>query len=112
MKDLANVIKGCADINRLRILKLLQRKPMCVCELRHILGVTQPAISRHLKKLQKAGLIASEQDGLWRNYFLHGENEYSRGILKNISKWCNRSPIIRADRKKADATNRTKICNK
>jgi ArsR family transcriptional regulator len=112
MKDLVNVFKGCADINRLRILKLLQKKAMCVCELRYILGITQPAISRHLKKLQKAGLIGSEQDGLWRNYFLRGENEYSKIILRKIAVWCNAAPIIKADRKKAATTNRTKICKK
>ena len=57
------VLKAVADRNRLRILKLLESKHMCVCELAFVLGIKQPSVSRHLKKLKEAGLIDNEQDG-------------------------------------------------
>ena len=42
MKELEKLLKALADKNRLRILKLLEVRKMCVCELASVLGITQP----------------------------------------------------------------------
>ena len=99
-------------MNRVRILKLLQQKKMCVCELHYILEITQPAISKHLKKLQKAGLIKSEQDGLWKNYFCVRKGTYAKTLLELLDQWLNDDSIIVADRDKAQMANREAICHK
>ena len=70
MLDTTETFKTFADKNRLRILNLLQQRKMCVCELAFVLQVTQPSISRHLKRMKESGLIGDEQDGFWTNYFL------------------------------------------
>ena len=57
MEILDKTLKAFADSNRLRILKLLEKKKMCVCELAFVLGITQPSVSKHLKKLTSTGLI-------------------------------------------------------
>lgn len=70
MENIELFLKTLADKNRLRILMLLSQQKMCVCELAHILGITQPSVSKHLKRLLQVGIINSQQDGFWTNYFL------------------------------------------
>ena len=55
MQDCTGLFKVLSDNNRIRIINLLERRPLCVCEIAHILGVTQPSISRHLRKMKSAG---------------------------------------------------------
>jgi len=40
-------------------------EPVCVCELVPALGLSQPTVSHHLKKLTEAGLLSREQRGVW-----------------------------------------------
>jgi len=57
---------------RLRALLLLAREgELCVCELTHALGVSQPMISRHLAQLREAGVVRDRREGLWVHYSLH-----------------------------------------
>jgi DNA-binding MarR family transcriptional regulator len=62
--------KALSDEKRLGILKLLEFREMCVCELTAALGVTQPNLSHHIKKLESAGLVNSERRGKWVYYSL------------------------------------------
>lgn len=113
MKDLEKLLKVLADKNRIRILKLLQKKPMCVCELAFILGITQPSVSRHLKKLKGVQLIAKEQDSFWTNYYLaQSDNLYAASLLKNLHIWLSQDTTIQKDLKKAKTANREKLCCK
>ena len=112
MENLDLIFKCFADRNRLRILKLLEKQKMCVCELVFILGLTQPSISRHIRKMKKAGLIESEQDGFWTNYYLAAKNIYATILLKNLNNWLNDNAIIKADLQKAKKADRQKLCCK
>jgi len=112
MKELDIIFKALADINRVRILKLLQKQKMCVCELAFVLGVTQPCVSKHLKKLISSGLVASEQDGYWTNYYLATGNQYARSLLGNLRYWLNGDSVIKEDRRKAGKADRKKLCCK
>ena len=113
MKQLEKVFKVLADKNRLRILKLLEKKKMCVCELAYILGITQPSTSRHLKKLRGAGLIKDEQEGFWTNYFLSTACcHYAKTLMKNLYAWLNDDPLIKSDLEKARKINRCELCGK
>ena len=112
MNNLETALKALADKNRLRIVKLLQHRNMCVCELADILEITQPSVSRHLNKLKSAGLISSKQDGLWTNYFLkEADTLYGRILISNIKEWLNNDKTIVTDLKKATTTDRNKLCN-
>ena len=112
MKNLDNTLKALADINRVRILKLLEKRKMCVCELAYVLAVSQPAISKQLKKIVKAGLIDSERDGFWTNYFISPKNDYAKKLLKLLSVWLNDESMVRLDLKRANKANREKLCCK
>ncbi|MFN2286748.1 MAG: ArsR/SmtB family transcription factor [Chromatocurvus sp.] len=56
---------------RLRTLLLLwQEGELCVCEMAHALGVSQPMLSRHLAQLRQGGLVCDRRRGLWVYYRL------------------------------------------
>ena len=54
----------------MRILKMLEQRPLCVCEIQYVLKGSQPNVSHHLKTLYDAGLVESKKDGLWVDYRL------------------------------------------
>lgn len=112
MKELDMVFKALADINRVRILKLLERRKLCVCELAFVLGITQPSVSRHLKRLGKVGLVGSEQDGFWTNYYLRKDNVYGRVLLRSLKDWLNDEVVVKKDLEKVKKANRRKLCCK
>ncbi|MEM0057715.1 MAG: metalloregulator ArsR/SmtB family transcription factor [Candidatus Bathyarchaeia archaeon] len=62
------IFKALADVHRLRILKLLEVREMCVCEIMIALGLTQPTASHHLGILENAGLIKGRKEGKWVFY--------------------------------------------
>ena len=112
MKDLERLLKALADKNRLRILKLLEARKMCVCELAFVLGITQPSVSKHLKKLSAAGIVACEQDRFWTNYYLRKDNESLKMLLSCCKKHLSSNVTIKGDLEKLKRVNRTKLCCK
>jgi ArsR family transcriptional regulator len=65
------VLKALADRHRLRIVNLLLQadgEPVCVCEIRPLLGLSQGTVSHHLKQLLEAGVISRERRGTY-SYF-------------------------------------------
>lgn len=69
----ADVLRALADPARVRIMNMLATsdgEPVCVCHLIEPLGLSQPTVSHHLKKLMDAGLLEREQRGKWAYYAL------------------------------------------
>jgi ArsR family transcriptional regulator len=68
----AALFKALADPHRVRIVNLLATSAtsVCGCELTGPLGLSQPTVSHHLKKLVDAGLLTREQRGPWAYYSL------------------------------------------
>lgn len=60
---LAKLFKAAGEPTRLRILNLLRRGSICVCDLQAVLGLPQPAVSRHLAGLRHAGLVLDFREG-------------------------------------------------
>jgi len=60
--------KALADENRIRMIKLLMLREMCVCELMVALDLTQPTTSHHLHILEREGLIKKRKEGKWSYY--------------------------------------------
>ena len=79
----ASVFKALADPGRVRIVNLLANAPgpVCVCDLTAELGLSQPTVSFHLKKLVQAGLLEREQRGSWAYYSV---NEGALGRLATV----------------------------
>ncbi|WP_305043992.1 ArsR/SmtB family transcription factor [Geoalkalibacter sp.] len=70
MKNIARLFKALADETRLRILALLTRGELCVCDLMSILDLPQSTVSRHLAYLRNAGLVVDRRQGVWMYYQL------------------------------------------
>lgn len=67
---LVQVMKALADPGRVTMLKLMEERALCVCELTLCLQLAQPTVSRHLKVLEQAGLVTRQRDGQWVEYSL------------------------------------------
>jgi len=108
------VLKALSDKNRLRIIKMLQIKPMCVCEIREVLGLANSTTSKHLSILKSADLIFEKRENKWINYYLNQttQQKYSKEMLELIEKWIENDPLIINDRTKVEGVDRFNICNR
>ena len=68
----AELFKALADPARVRIVNLLATagEPVCACNLNEPVGLSQPTVSHHLKRLVDAGLLEREQRGKWAYFSL------------------------------------------
>ena len=89
MKEFIRVMKALSDPSRVKIIKMLQHKKMCVCEMKEALGIAQPSVSKHVKILEDAGIVDHKKDGLWVDYFLTDGNRspYVASIIGNMRHW-------------------------
>ena len=89
MREFIKVMKALSDPNRVKIVKLLQRKVMCVCEIQEALGLAQSTASKHLKILEDSGLIAYSKEGARVNYRLDdgSRNPYAATLLGSLKHW-------------------------
>ncbi len=112
MKDFVKVMKALSDPNRLKIIKMLQHKTMCVCEMQEALQVAQPTVSKHLKLLEDAGLVAFRKDGTWVNYHLTdgGNSPYVASLLGNLRHWLEDDQQIADLIEKIPMIRRENIC--
>lgn len=70
-QQLAVRLKALADPGRLRLVSLLlasDAQEACTCDLTEPLGLSQPTVSHHLKKLSEAGIVVGERRGVWTYY--------------------------------------------
>ncbi len=112
MRDLTRIFRALSDTNRLRILNMLQVKPLAVCEIREILNLAVSTVSKHLSILRDAGFIIDEKEGRWVNYRLDipSTNPRINALLPLIQKWISEYPQAQEDRKKAKVVDRHVIC--
>jgi ArsR family transcriptional regulator len=114
MRAFLKVMKALSDPNRVKIIKLLEQKRMCVCELRGALKIAQPTVSKHLKILEEAGLVNYRKDGLWVNYFLTDgrSSPYAASLLGNLKHWLEDDAEVAELVKKVPFLNREELCRK
>lgn len=114
MKSFIKVMKALADPNRVKMIKLLQRRMLCVCEIQEAVGLAQSTASKHLKILEEAGLIRSSRDGLWVNYRLAEEpdNPYAAALLREVRAWLEDDPGVVALVDRLPAVRRESLCGR
>jgi len=112
MKDFIKVMKALSDPNRVKIIKLLQRKVLCVCEMQEALGLAQSTVSKHLKILEESEFITFSKDGLWVNYRLSdgANNPYAACLIGNLRHWLDQDADVAALLKRLPEINRETIC--
>ena len=79
MRELCDTFKLTSDSSRVRILMLLSRRELCVCQLMGVLGMAQPLVSRNLSLLYRAGFLKDRKEGKMVFYRL------KRGLPKPLS---------------------------
>lgn len=86
----AELFKALGDPARVRIVNLLAtaQGPVCACDLYEPLGLSQPTVSHHLKKLTDAGLLEREQRGKWAYFSLEREAIEKLAAVADLKEVC------------------------
>jgi ArsR family transcriptional regulator len=85
----AELFKALADPARVRVVNLLAGSgPACVCELVEPLGLSQPTVSHHVKKLLEAGLLEREQRGKWAYFSLKRDAVEKLAAVADLNEAC------------------------
>ena len=96
IETLAEIFKALSDPTRLRLVQLLndckpgvcKGGPLCVNALAHQLGVTQSAVSQHLRVLRQTGLVRGQRHGNFMHYALdpHGLDRCRAALNDTLGK--------------------------
>ncbi|WP_028545619.1 ArsR/SmtB family transcription factor [Paenibacillus taiwanensis] len=85
LSQMSDQYKLLGDKTRLTIVALLNEQELCVCEIVAVLGLSQPNISQHLRKLKASGMIKETKKGQWVYYSINRELEpYLQDVLKHL----------------------------
>ena len=99
MRNLVKIFKALSDTSRLRILKMLEERPLCVCEIRDVLGLANSTVSKHLSLLRDVDFILDDKDGRWVYYSLNpAKTAYISELAPLVSAWLDDDAQIRADK--------------
>ncbi|MBE9550888.1 MAG: winged helix-turn-helix transcriptional regulator [Proteobacteria bacterium] len=112
MRAFVKVMKALSDPNRVRIIKMLQHKVMCVCEMQAALQIAQPSVSKHLRILEDAGLVTFHKDGMWVNYQLAdgSASPYAASLLGNLRHWLEDDSELAEIMKQLPLIRRENLC--
>jgi ubiquinone/menaquinone biosynthesis C-methylase UbiE/DNA-binding transcriptional ArsR family regulator len=96
-------LKAAGEETRLRILALLFEAELTVSDLTDILRQSQPRISRHLKLLAEAGLVARFREGAWAFFRLADHGQAAQAVRALIARLDERDPVVARDRERLGA---------
>ena len=114
IEEKTKLFKSLSDSNRLRILKMLQTKPLCVCEITDVLQLATSTVSKHLSILKETGFIIEEKDGKWVNYLINTRPSDARisSILSTLDFWISDDQLILIDKQKVQKVDRVEVCSR
>jgi DNA-binding transcriptional ArsR family regulator len=109
--DVAKVFKALSDPTRIRILRLLRGRDLCVCELMSVLGMEQSRISHQMRVLREAGLVADRRNGRWMIYRIPGRSRalVERVLGGGIGDRLDKVPQVREDARKLELCRRENL---
>ena len=102
------MFRAFSDETRLRILHLLAKGELCVCDIMDVLDAPQPKVSRHLSYLKRAGLVSDRKEGPWRHYSLSpSKSSFQKRLIGCLDACLDEAPILRRDALRLGAVRRT-----
>ncbi len=111
LKEIDRIISALSEVNRLRIVAVLTFRPLAVCEIKEILGLSFSTVSRHLSLLKEARLIVSEKEGKWVHHRMNPELDAEiQELLQNLLNLISDDNQIREDLEKARIVDKNIIC--
>ncbi len=84
VKKLTKIFKALSDETRLKILKILEKGEICVCEIVSFLNMDQPKVSFHLSILKSAGLIKKRKEGNRIFYSIDDSDLFKRFLILSV----------------------------
>lgn len=114
LEEKAKIFKVLSDPNRLRVIRMLQGKSLCVCEIKEVLKLANSTVSQHLSILKESGFIVESKDGKWVNYKInpHPSDPVVASILSMISFWLGEDQTIKRDLIQIETVDRNILCSK
>lgn len=107
MREAVKLFKALSDPNRLRILMMLKRRRLCVCEIQSVLDLAPSTVSKHLSILRDTGLILDEKEGKWVHYYINPQKqETAEALFVTVENMLRREEIVREDAKKVKTVNK------
>ncbi len=99
LREYEVVVKAASDPNRVRILKMLERGELCVCQIVAALNLSPSTVSKHLSLLHAAGLVEERKVGRWVHFRLAeaAVNEYAQPFLALLRGWLAKDATVKAD---------------
>ncbi len=98
MTDSVQLLRALADETRLRILALLARRELCVCQIAEVLDIGQSKASRHLAHLRNARLVSDRREGPWIYYSLaEADGDLHRRMLQWLGQTEGEIPMAACD---------------
>ena len=112
MRDVVKVFKALSDSNRVRILKMLEVRPLCVCEITRILNLATSTVSKHLSILRDVDFILDHKEGKWVTYSLNreGNSAYVEKLLPLVSEWLADEKTVLEDQQKIRDFSKDNLC--
>ena len=113
MRYLVKIFKALSDTNRIRILKMLQVRPLCVCEISDVLGLANSTVSKHLSILKDTDFITDRKENKWVIYSLNRTTleNYVRDIIPLMQEWLPNDSTVRRDVDKVLYVDRNILCS-
>jgi ArsR family transcriptional regulator len=102
VKDVTRMLTAVADPTRLRLLRLIHRQELCVCELMDAVQLPQYAVSRHLRELRRVGMVEATRSGRWMHYRISAKAAAS-GLYQDLLKLLDVHTHDLAETKRDDA---------
>jgi len=111
LKQYLKVMKALSDRTRVKLIKMLQARELCVCEMQATLGLSQPSVSKQLRVLEEAGLVESRKEGLWMIYRVAAKADsiYAEHLQSMLRQWLNDDREIQEVVQVASTQNRCEI---
>lgn len=113
MDEFLKVFKALGDKNRVRIMKMLEVRELCVCEITEILKLAPSTVSKHLSILKEANLILDEKNGKWVNFKINDkiDKDYIISILSILKDNLDDNNLVNNDKGFVVNVDRNIICN-
>jgi ArsR family transcriptional regulator len=112
MRYLVKIFKALSDTNRIRILKMLQIRPLCVCEISSVLSLANSTVSKHLSILKDTDFISDRKENKWVIYSLNRTTmeNHVRDLLPLMEEWVPNDTIVLLDAEKVQHVDRNILC--
>lgn len=90
--EIETICKLLGDSTRLEMVGALFYNEVCICELVKYFDISQPAISRHIKKLKNTGMLLERKEAQWKHYQINKDYKFY-DLIKTIIEMCPKTTL-------------------